>query len=375
MSVYRRKGTKSQRWFYQFTIDGIAYKRGIPKARTKAQALQAEREARQEIFDGSYQSIRANITFVDFVRNVYMVWAEDNHRAVRRDLTMADTFCEYFKGYSMRQMSVIAVEGFKMKRAKQETQYGTPFMASTINLELNNLSTILSMAVRQKYLRENPCIQVARLKMPEGTCRYLLPNEEAALMSELEHERPFMKPLVRLALLTGLRQCELFALTITSVDFSRNRLYVSNPKWHNDPRRTRGNPIGTEAREILLQLVSEAKGEYLFTSDRTGEQLTRGGMDSAFRRACARAGVPDLKFHSLRHTFGTRLGDANVSLEKIARLMGHSDITMTRRYVHPTDDALQSAVEHASIQNRARIVPESNIEVLGERRMVRQATG
>jgi hypothetical protein len=122
MSVYRRKGTKSQRWFFQFTIDGETYKRSIPKARTKAQALQAEREARQEIFDGSYQSRRANISFVDFVRKVYLVWAEVNHRAIKRDKTMADTFCEYFKGYSIRQMSVMAVEGFKMKRAKQLTQ-------------------------------------------------------------------------------------------------------------------------------------------------------------------------------------------------------------------------------------------------------------
>jgi integrase len=230
------------------------------------------------------------------------------------------------------------------------------------------------MAVRQKYLRENPCIQVARLKTPEGACRYLLPDEETALMAELERERPFLKPLVRLAIWTGLRQCELLALTKTSVDFSRNRLYVSNPKWLNDPRRTRGVPMSTEAREILLQLINEAKGEFLFTSDRTGEPLTRGGMDSAFRRACARAGVPDLKFHSLRHTFGTRLGDKNVTLEKIAHLMGHSDITMTRRYVHPTDDALQNAVEHASIGNRAKIVPTSNVAEFDEGRWARQAT-
>ena len=375
MSVYRRTGTKSRHWYYKFVIDGRTYKRGIPEARTKAQALEAERAARQEVFDGCYQSQRANITFADFVTNIYLAWAAQNHRPATRDEVFAKPFCDHFKSYSIRQMSVMAVEGYKQSRAKQVTRKGTLFMPSTINHELDVLSGILSHAVRHKYLRENPCLQVARLETPEGACRYLLPDEETALMEVLDNERPFLKPLVRLALLTGLRRGELLALTKQSVDFSRNRLYVSNPKWSKDPRRTKGNPIGAEARELLHSLVSEAQGDHLFVNDRTSKPLTSGAVDGLFRRACHKAGMVDIKFHSLRHTFGTRLGDANVSLEKIARLMGHSNVVMTLRYVHPTDAALESAVECASLSESTRIVPTRNVELLGDRRKVLRATG
>jgi integrase len=372
MAVYRRKDTKSKRWFYKFEVDGVTYKKGIPTARTKPQALEAERQARQDVHDGCYQSRRANMPFVEFVEKVYLAWAEQNHRPTTRDKTMAVSFCAHFKSHSIRQMSVMAIEGYKQKRAKQNTQYGTPFKASTINLELDTLSGILTLAVKHGFLRENPCWKVARLETPEEPCRYLLPEEEAALMEQAGGERPFLKPLIQVALLTGFRQCELIALRKRSVDFSRNRIFVVNPKWKKDPRRTKGNPMGADTSEILFRLASKVEGEYFFVNDHTGEALTRGVIDTVFRRACAKAGVDDFRFHSLRHTFGTRLGDADVSLEKIARLMGHSNIKMTMRYVHPTDDGLQRALEHAK---STRIVPGAFVEVREHERKTLQATG
>ena len=73
---------------------------------------------------------------------------------------------------------------------------------------------------------------------------------------------------------------------------------------------------------------------------------------------CRRAGIESLRFHDLRHEYGSRLGDADVQLTKIARLMGHSNTKQTERYVHPTDDGLLAATEIAARPTgRARIVP------------------
>jgi len=189
---------------------------------------------------------------------------------------------------------------------------------------------------------------------------------------KIASDRAFLKPLIQVALLTGLRQCELIALKKQSVDFSCGRLYVANPKWKKDPRRTQGNPMSQDTREILLRLAREVEGEYFFTHDQTGARLTRGVIDTAFRRVCLKAKVFNFRFHDLRHSFGTRLGDADVSLEKIARLMGHSNIRMTLRYVHPTDEALQRAVEHAK---SSRIVPGALSPGKEQERKALQATG
>ena len=55
--------------------------------------------------------------------------------------------------------------------------------------------------------------------------------------------------------------------------------------------------------------------------------------------------------HSLRHTCGTRLGEAGADAFTIMRLMGHSSITVSQRYVHPTPEALERAVERLEALN------------------------
>ena len=49
--------------------------------------------------------------------------------------------------------------------------------------------------------------------------------------------------------------------------------------------------------------------------------------------------------HSLRHTFGTRLGESGADAFTIMKLMGHSSIVVSQRYVHPSTDAMQRAIK------------------------------
>ena len=56
------------------------------------------------------------------------------------------------------------------------------------------------------------------------------------------------------------------------------------------------------------------------------------------------AGINNLTFHDLRHTFGTRLADAGVDIVKIAELMGHACLQTTKRYTHATDEGKRAAV-------------------------------
>ncbi len=65
---------------------------------------------------------------------------------------------------------------------------------------------------------------------------------------------------------------------------------------------------------------------------------------TAFKNACNRAGIKNLRFHDLRHTFATRLVLAGVDLASVSKLLGHSSIQMTMRYAHPTPEVLKSAV-------------------------------
>ena len=113
--------------------------------------------------------------------------------------------------------------------------------------------------------------------------------------------------------------------------------------------------MGREVRELFEQLCREAAGSDLFT-DEQGRKLKRATVDHFFRKAWAQAEITGLRFHDLRHEYGSRLGDADVNLKKIARLMGHARTQQTERYVHPTDDGLLAATEIAA-RTRSGIVP------------------
>ncbi len=48
------------------------------------------------------------------------------------------------------------------------------------------------------------------------------------------------------------------------------------------------------------------------------------------------AGITSVRFHDLRHTFATRMADAGMEMQELAKILGHTDISMTYRYYHLT---------------------------------------
>lgn len=363
MPVYRRKWRDPKtgeyrlgHYYYKFVVDGVTYKQTVKTARTKKQAEEAERRARQDVHDGVYGHRGKKQLFPDFVRDVYIPHIEQHHRSPYCTRLRAEFLGEYFRGQTLGEITQLSVERLKLDYARGAVKKtGRPRKSRTVNHLLTVLSGIFTLAVRHKAVRENPCRQVTRLATEELPVRRLEPGEEEALLEVAASVSTYLRPMVRLALWTGFRQGELIALTRSSVDFARNRVYVTNPKWRGDRRRTEGNPMGAEVRTLLSELCRDAGGEYLFAAA-DGGRLSRHQVDRAFRRACGMAGVSGFRFHDLRHEYGSRLADADVNLQKIARLMGHSSTKQTERYVHLGDAGLLAAAEVAAAP-RSRIVP------------------
>jgi len=59
----------------------------------------------------------------------------------------------------------------------------------------------------------------------------------------------------------------------------------------------------------------------------------------------------DFVLHSLRHTFGTRLGEAGADAFTIMKLMGHSTVIVSQRYVHPSPESIERAFEKLEALN------------------------
>ena len=102
----------------------------------------------------------------------------------------------------------------------------------------------------------------------------------------------------------------------------------------------------------MLELARENPGsEYLFVNPDTDQPYR--DLKKGFAEAGRLAGVTDLRWHDLRHTFGTQLAEAGCSDATIAELMGHTDPKTTRRYTHGTERAKREAVEAVRLRPQA----------------------
>ena len=105
-------------------------------------------------------------------------------------------------------------------------------------------------------------------------------------------------------------------------------------------------PLNKVALDVLnrrLKVKSIKNGLVFF--NRNGQKIPNSNLRLSFHRVMRKVGIKDFRWHDLRHTFATRLAQADVDLYKISKLLGHKDIKMTQRYSHHCPDSLRDGVE------------------------------
>ena len=166
---------------------------------------------------------------------------------------------------------------------------------------------------------------------------------------------------VLLDLYTGLRIGELCALRWGDIDLSGGLLQVRRTVQRiaregggaktevifDAPKTASGRravPLPEFLRELLRERVCPPAC-YLLTgrADRFLEPRT---MEARFKTMLRAAGVADINFHALRHSFATRCVDAGVDIKALSMLLGHADVNVTlNTYVHPSAEKLRRSVE------------------------------
>ena len=341
MSVFKRGG----RWHFTKTINGARYRGALKTARTKVQAEEAERAIVLTVHQGTYALCQDKQTLTEFVEETYLPWAKANKRSWQIDTSRLKPIREFFGKKKLGDISPFLIESFKIKRMKAEIVYkksSKPRTPASVNRELCLLSKILALAVRDRKIADNPCRQVNLLSGERSRTRYLSPDEENRLLQQLVGVRAHLVPIVILDINTGLREMELLTLKPEHIDFHRGVIYVKATKSDED----REVPINNTARNLLTELVSVAKRndhEYLFTNPKTKRHHVC--IKNAWNTACRKAGISNLRFHDLRHTFGTRAVDNGASIAAVQKVMGHKSIETTMQYVHATDEGKRRAVE------------------------------
>ena len=198
----------------------------------------------------------------------------------------------------------------------------------------------MARACRVYRLPVNPVAMVEkpRLAVP-GAIDVFSPEEVHALVRAAASEQD--AAIFLTAAFTGLRQGELVALRWRDVDFAGSYIRVTASYTNGQlstPKsgKVRSVPMAPEVAEALALLGQRER--FVGPDDLVFVGLVGGHLDASallrrYRAALRAAGLRPLRFHDLRHTFGTRvIGEADI--RRVQEWMGHADVQTTMRYLH-----------------------------------------
>ena len=214
---------------------------------------------------------------------------------------------------------------------------------------------IMERAVDKDWIAANPCARVEKIRLPKrsGALKVLDVDQVEALARVAESEQ--LAQMIRVAAFTGLRLGELLALRWRDVDFTDRIIRVER----NLVLRVEGTPKSDLMRSVplsdpaavALDALSRRElfvgpDDLVFPSE-TGEHGNGDQVRRAWSRALRAAGLQHMRFHDLRHTFGT-LAVRKAPVTTVQAWMGHADVQTTQVYIHHVPQH-----EHAALLSEA----------------------
>lgn len=272
----------------------------------------------------------------------------------------AQTFGEYHKGWLEAKRKILApgtlkvygdrLEGHLLPFFGRQTlrdvdpagieKYITKRLAGggapgTVLQEMAILSGIFRRAMRDKLVTMNPVTLAEKPKLDNTILRYLDLEEERTLLARAA---PHLCQAIVFAINTGLREQEQCELLWADVKTDVRKIIVRKPKSGKE----RAVDYGETVKKVLEELPRFIESPYVFTNPETRTKY-RGFNNWGFDKAKERAGIENLRWHDLRHTYGSRLAQMGRHLKEIQELMGHASLDMVLRYAHLAPDNRRDA--------------------------------
>ena len=237
-----------------------------------------------------------------------------------------------FGGSALEDISTASIDAWRASL--------TNLSPRTKNKLLVVMHGVMRRAVTVWGLRTNPVAGVEKHRTRStGDLEVFSPEEVMALVRAAASEQDGAVYLT--AAFTGLRRGELLALRWRDVDFSGSLIrvrasYAAGQLTSPKSGKVRSVPMAPDVAAALAALGQRqdwTDDDDLVFPGETGTFLDGSALRRRFASALARAGLRPLRFHDLRHTFGTRM-IAKADIRRVQEWMGHADVETTMRYLH-----------------------------------------
>lgn len=324
----------------------------------KRDAERYEREVRRNLLDGTYGTGEGHEvpTVREFAKEFLEVYAKNNNKpstVVGKEMVLRVHIKPFFGRLKLDEVTPRHVERFKARKLK------AGLSKKSINNYLTCLRRMLAVAYEWGIIQVVPRFQW--FKCPKPPFDFLDFDEAERLVEAAE---PESKAMIITALKTGMRLGELVALRWEDVDLVKGQLrvvrsatggHIGTPK----SGRNRVIPLSTGLVRVLRE-HRHLKGELVFCAA-DGRMLNKNMVRRPIARACRLAGLRNIGWHKLRHTFASHLVMRGAQMKTVQELLGHATMEMTMRYAHLAPRVRREAVNLLDLP-----VPELG-EVIGIR--------
>lgn len=328
---------------------GIEYRdKGYRKIREKIGSHRKDAEKaltvrKSEILQGKFHFVdeKKSPLFKDFAKECFeYVKNNTTTRYWKNVKSYIKHLGKYFNEMKLHQMTSHYIEKYKVERRNHVKE-------STVNRELSWLRRMFNLGIKWGKVTVNPMKEVRFYHEEMTRKRVLMQEEEIKLLSNCHG---YLNVVVIIAIYTGLRLREILNLKWKNIDLEDKNIFIEKGKWG----KSSVIPISSYVVAILDEWKkNNPDNEFMFINPKTKKPYW--DISKSWNKAVRLSGIPKIVFHSLRHTFGTRLAQCGVDPIHIAKLMRHSSLEMVTRYAHPMFKNLREGVE--SITRFADFLP------------------
>lgn len=271
--------------------------------------------------------------FKDYVVNYYVPYHKgksSKESVLKRDLQMVRIILSY--DIADMKLNKITQSDITLLLAHIEKDRG--ITKATINSYRSRLSAIFNHAIQNRQINFNPVRFIKKYREYPRE-RYLSQKEAFLLLKECKNSKNNeLYAIVVPALNTGMRAGEILNLTFHNIAGNHIILFGEQTK-SSLPRRV---PLNSSAKNVLMEHISTSINQY-------GRVFASRSIRECFKYAKIRAGIKGLRFHDLRRTFATYLKDGNIDIHTISKILGHTSITTTERYLGVNQMKLLDSVQ------------------------------
>ncbi len=320
-----------------------------PKPICKQDEDKAAAELAAKLEQERKEQERKNITFGEYFKTRYLPKQyDDGKKSANKEEQMFRLHIEPVIGrLTFPEIMPFHIEKIGKNMKTKKLKPSTILKAYAFTRQAWNLANVDGITDKV-----HPVKHVKKPKINNERERFFTDEEEHLLLTELLKRSPITHDMAVMSLDTGARWGELAALTWRHVDLEAGTARLVDTKAGNN----RTIYATARVKEILSQRKQEAQSKYVFPAV-GGNKQEQG--NAVFKRTIDDLGFNDdvemidgkkdtryeLCFHSLRHTFASRLANNGVHREIVQKLMGHHDPKMTQRYSHLESSTLRAAVQ------------------------------